>query len=131
MELLRPDEVVSSLKVDLRLIMRWVESDQFPAPICLPDGELRWDRKRVRRWLASRPCAETMPAVLRNSQVARDVLRVLEEAGDWLIGAEVARRIDPEMDRDNGHFKEVIRHLREAGLIESSKQNGYRLTPRV
>lgn len=62
------------------------------------------------------------------SELAADILEVLTDAGGWLHGHEVGRRLDPRepVDHTAGHFKRALDELKAAGLMESSTRKGYR-----
>ena len=52
--LMRIDEVARLVAVHPRTVQRWVRDGEFPRPIKLPGGQVRWQREAVDRWLAQR-----------------------------------------------------------------------------
>lgn len=59
--------------------------------------------------------------------LAREILRVLTAAnGLWMSGEEICREIGDQTDPSSGTWKRATKLLRRAGLIETSKTNGYR-----
>lgn len=68
-----------------------------------------------------------VPAVVL-SELARDILEVLEDCGGWLNGEEIGRRLNPRdpFDHTAGTFRRAVEDLKAAGRIETSRHKGYR-----
>lgn len=77
---------------------------------------------------ARAPSAASPPPVPPLSDLAKEILQVLEESpGEWLKGPEIASRISDDVDAAGGSFQRAAAELRKAGLIESQTRNGYKL----
>ena len=53
-DLLKRADVLGLLDIDPATLWRWRKSGNFPAPIKLTRGNLRWRKKDVTAWLESR-----------------------------------------------------------------------------
>jgi prophage regulatory protein len=53
-DLLKRADILGLLDIDPATLWRWRKSGNFPAPIKLTRGNLRWRKKDVTEWLESR-----------------------------------------------------------------------------
>jgi hypothetical protein len=62
------------------------------------------------------------------SELAADILEVLTDAGGWLHGHEIGRRLCPgdPVDHAGGSFKRAMDELKANELIEANTRKGYR-----
>lgn len=63
------------------------------------------------------------------SELAADILEVLTDAGGWLHGHEIGKRLDPRepVDHATGTFKRAVDELKAGGLIDTHNRKGYRV----
>jgi predicted DNA-binding transcriptional regulator AlpA len=118
--------VARLLAVTRATLREWLARGDFPAPVILHDGVRRWRSSAVTAWLAalSRPRKANLPPL------AEEILQVLTEAeGLWMVASEVAGQVGGDADSASGHWKRMVRLLRDDGLIETHKRNGIRLVP--
>ena len=119
------------LAVEEAAILAWIVAGQFPSPVTLPNGELRWRSCAVAAWQATLGAAREHRAALAREQLpelAQEILQVLEEAEEeWLTAADVAARVGGDADHTSGSWRRAARQLREAGLIDTDQRQGMRL----
>lgn len=77
---------------------------------------------------ARAPSAVAPPPLPQMSDLAKEILQVLDEAapGEWLKGPEIAARISDDVDAAGGGFQRAIAELRKGDLVESQTRHGYR-----
>jgi hypothetical protein len=100
-----------------RVVFRLADGRRVSADLPAPRADSQDDRAESTQ--ASRP---------KLSQTARDILEVLEDReGEWVPLSEVAAAMPGQPDHTSGTFTRATTELRKAGLVDSSKQHGYRL----
>ena len=71
-----------------------------------------------------------IPALAQLSELADQLYAVLVkmvQPGEWVNGAAWAALADENLDHKSGSFKRAVNELKDAELIESSNQQGYRV----
>lgn len=70
-----------------------------------------------------------IPATSQLSELADQLYAAIMKTvqpGEWLNGAAWAAMVDENLDHKGGSFKRAVNELKDAELIESSNQQGYR-----
>ena len=56
MKILRLAAVREKLGISKATVYRWMQTEGFPAPLCLGPRAVGWLESSIDKWLASRPC---------------------------------------------------------------------------
>ena len=122
------------LRIPRATIQAWVADGQFPAPIVLPGGKIRWRSSAVSAWISVLSPAEGVGIQSADlddmPELAREILQVLDESPkEWMNGSEIAAKIGGDASHNSTSWKRASARLRQAHLVETDRIRGMRLGP--